>query len=287
MTKSVFRHSGYQFKVERCGSGPNLLIIGSVDYYKKVVPKQLHQYFTCIYLDHRGFAKHSVNQPETRVSLQTISNDIQMICNELGIIDTCLLGHSGHAYMALHFATQTKININQVFLVGAAPSLSESMQAEQLAHWRDFASKGRHELLEKSIAMLKEDIADDPERKFVHICRRLGPMRWADPSFDEAKLWDGVNTNTMLLDHLWGKVFRDINVNQFDSSLDVTVIYGEYDFSIAPISCWSEFSGIFSSLKLITVKGAAHTPMYEQPMEFIKIISEQYQAVASRVTDRL
>ena len=62
----IFERDGYQLKVEQHGIGPKLLIIGSVDYYKRVIPTRLHEHFTCLYLDHRGFAQ-TVNDKQNDI----------------------------------------------------------------------------------------------------------------------------------------------------------------------------------------------------------------------------
>ncbi|OEF93668.1 alpha/beta fold hydrolase [Vibrio splendidus] len=267
----VYRDN-YQLQVERYGTGPHLLIIGSVNYYKKVIPESLHDYFTCVYVDHRGFSKCDASNPVESVSLDTITRDIQVICDSLNLTKTSVLGHSGHAYMAMHFASNTQINIEKLIVVGAAPSLSGDMQEKQFAHWSENASEQRKKLLDISMARLESDIAKQPERKFAHICRRLGPMRWKDASFDELSLWDDVEMNTPLLDTLWGEIFRDIELTQFSSSLDTTVINGELDFSIAPIEVWESIEGAFKSLQLIKLEDVSHTPMLEEPEKFVDTI---------------
>ncbi|MEZ9765861.1 alpha/beta fold hydrolase [Vibrio splendidus] len=267
----VYRDN-YQLQVERYDTGPHLLIIGSVNYYKKVIPESLHDYFTCVYVDHRGFSKCDASNPVESVSLDTITRDIQVICDSLNLTKTSVLGHSGHAYMAMHFASNTQINIEKLIVVGAAPSLSGDMQKKQFAHWSENASEQRKKLLDISMARLESDIAKQPERKFAHICRRLGPMRWKDASFDELSLWDDVEMNTPLLDTLWGEIFRDIELTQFSSSLDTTVINGELDFSIAPIEVWESIEGAFKSLQLIKLEDVSHTPMLEEPEKFVDTI---------------
>ncbi len=97
-------------------------------------------------------------------------------------------------------------------------------------------------------------------------------MRWKDASFDELPLWDDVEMNTPLLDTLWGQIFRDIELTQFSSNLDATVINGELDFSIAPIEVWESIEGAFKSLQLIKLEDVSHTPMLEEPEKFIETI---------------
>jgi proline iminopeptidase len=113
--QTIFKRDGYQLKAEQHGEGPNLLIIGSVDYYKRVIPKALHDYFTCLYLDHRGFAL--TGKGNQIINLDIISDDIEAICESFNIQRASVLGHSGHAYMALHFASSSNIHIEKVMLL--------------------------------------------------------------------------------------------------------------------------------------------------------------------------
>ena len=270
-THTIFERDGYQLHVQKQGRGPNLIIIGSVAYYTKVIPPTLSQHFTCIFVDHRGFAVGSKDK-SFDVDLNILSNDLEYICHQLGISIAHLLGHSGHAFMALHFANNTLLEIKGVFLIGAPPSLSDEMHAAQLNHWEEKASFTRKQVFEKNIAHLESDIAKQPDKKFVHLCRRLGAMRWANPEFDELKLWQDVPTNTDILDTLWGELFRDSKISAYLKGFDVTVINGELDFSIAPLSVWSELSQQYKNLRLIELKGVSHTPMYEAPDEFVSLL---------------
>lgn len=270
--QTIFERDGYQLKVEQHGEGPNLLIIGSVDYYKRVIPKALHDHFTCLYLDHRGFAL--TGKDNQTINLDIISDDIEAICESFNIQKASILGHSGHAYMALHFASFTKIRIEKVMVVGAPPSLSEEMKANQFSHWESHASDERKRLLEQSIEKLEYDINKEPHKKFVHLCNRLSPMRWADPSFNELPLWDQVPTNTALLDTLWGDIFSSIDLTTLPNAnqLEVIVAIGALDFSIAPLSTWLELEVAFKSLELIELEGVSHTPMLESPTSFVELM---------------
>ncbi|MFI3276735.1 hypothetical protein [Vibrio sp.] len=176
--------------------------------------------------------------------------------------------------MALHFASFTKIRIEKVMVVGAPPSLSEEMKANQLSHLESYASDERKRLLEQSIEKLEYDINKEPHKKFVHLCNRLSPMRWADPSFNELPLWDQVHTNTVLLDTLWGDIFSSIYLTTLPKAnqLEVIVAIGALDFSIAPLSTWLEFEVAFKSLELIELEGVSHTPMLESPTSFVELI---------------
>ncbi|PHX04208.1 alpha/beta fold hydrolase [Vibrio splendidus] len=268
----IFKRDGYQLKAEQHGEGPNLLIIGSVDYYKRVIPKALHDYFTCLYLDHRGFAL--TGKGNQIINLDIISDDIEAICESFNIQRASVLGHSGHAYMALHFASSSNIHIEKVMVVGASPSLSKEMKAKQFSHWESHASDERKRLFKQNIGKLEHDINKEPHKKFVHLCNRLSPMRWAVPNFNELPLWEQVHTNTALLDALWGDIFDNIDVTTLPkvNQLEVIVAIGTLDFSVAPLSTWLELWGAFKSLELIELEGVSHTPMLESPVSFVELM---------------
>ncbi|EGA64050.1 alpha/beta fold hydrolase [Vibrio brasiliensis] len=71
-------------------------------------------------------------------------------------------------------------------------------------------------------------------------------------------------------DKLWGEIFSEIDVTQMTSNLELTVMNGDLDFSIAPLEEWTNIESAFRSLKLIELKGVSHTPMLENPQQFCR-----------------
>lgn len=259
--------------IEKC-LGDTLLIIGSADYYHRVMPSTLSEYFHCIFIDHRGFASCSQEVISDDVSLKQITLDIAKICNSYGIKKCWVLGHSGHAYMALDFSATYPELILGTIIVGASPSLSHDMQALQFARWNREADASRKCIFEQNINQLQSDIDTEPERKFVHLCRRLGAMRWFDADFDERPLWEGLITHTPLLDKLWGETFAKLDISAYSSTIKspILIIGGEYDYSIAPLSAWYDISPTFVDVCYQTINNSAHTPMYEQPEAFLNTL---------------
>ncbi|MCG7496420.1 alpha/beta hydrolase [Vibrio sp. Of7-15] len=254
--------------------GDTLLIIGSADYYHRVMPSNLSDHFHCIFVDHRGFAPCSQEVTSEDISLSQVTLDIAKMCDSYGIKKCWVLGHSGHAYMALDFAASYPDLILGIILIGASPNLSNDMQALQFARWNKEASSSRKHTFEQNINQLQSDIDTEPERKFVHLCRRLGAMRWFNAGFDEMPLWEGLITHTPLLDKLWGETFAELDISAYSSSIKspVLIISGEYDYSIAPLNAWYNISPNFVDVRYQVIKNSAHTPMYEQPETFLNAL---------------
>ncbi|KJY93853.1 2-succinyl-6-hydroxy-2,4-cyclohexadiene-1-carboxylate synthase [Vibrio neptunius] len=275
-TASFIQADGFRLKVIEQGQGPTLLIIGSADYYYRIMPNDIYQHFYCVFIDHRGFAHCERPVHLHDVSLEQISKDVERACSQLDIEPCWVMGHSGHAYMALDFAYRFPTRVKGCALIGAAPSLSEEMRTLQMANWQRHACQDRKTAFEKSIALLAGDIQLEPDRKFAHLCRRLGPMRWFNPNFDELPLWQDIPMHTALLDKLWGNDFAHLDISTYTQSIVVPVLAlgGLQDFSIAPLSAWSDIHLPFPNINLVSLPECGHTPMLEQPDDFISILRD-------------
>ena len=261
---------GFRLKIIEQRQGLNLLIIGSADYYQRTMPEMIYNHFRCIFIDHRGFAECNRDVTHDDASLEKISSDTEAILQNLGVETSWVLGHSGHAYMALDFCHRYPNKMLGCAIVGAAPSLSEEMQTLQMEHWQNNASPNRKSVFEKNFPQLEQDIKQEPKRKFANLCYRLGAMRWFDASYDERPLWHEVKMQTQILDILWGEVFSSVEIGQYAQSLQIPILIlgGEHDYSIAPISSWSKIEPSFKNAQIKTIAHCGHTPMLEQPEAF-------------------
>ena len=265
---------GYQLQVKVDGQGTPLLIIGSARYYDRAIPQTLRQHFQCIFIDHRGFASSNHPPKANDISLKIISEDIEYIRQILGINQAMIMGHSGHAYMALDYAKRYPAHITKVVLCGASPNLSPDSHQAAERYWESNADELRKALFETDIGLLGSDIQSDPERKFIHICCRLRARRWADHAYDESWLWQGLTAHSALFDKMWGDVFANIDIEQYTSAIEVPVLIlmGQKDFSIARPSEWLSLSRPFARQTLHIFEQSGHTPPLEEPERFTQIL---------------
>ncbi|MDX5595691.1 alpha/beta hydrolase [Pseudovibrio sp. SPO723] len=273
---NVFRRDGFEFSVKSEGTGPNLLVIGSSAYYDRVFSRSLRSTFRLHLVDHRGFAPSSRPVTLEDAALEVISADIDWLRAELGLEHTFVLGHSGHGYMALDYARRYPGPVQGLVLAGLSPDLGPSHQAEAETRFAAEASEERKAQFGKDIAQLGAMIESDPARKFAHICCALQARRWADPTFDESWLWEGLTMHTPLFDALWGDVFA--NFDMADAAGQITfpvlLVMGKKDFSVAPTRCWEPVSDRFADLTIKELAESGHTPMLEQPAEFDQLLAD-------------
>ena len=120
------------------------------------------------------------------------------------------------------------------------------------------------------LACLADDAAKEPNARFRHLLLRLGARSWNDAAFDARPLWEGVTVNDPVFDHLWGEVFRDIDVRALAARIEAPVLIalGTRDYLIAPPESWEFFLPAFRKVAISMFAQSGHTPPFEEPDAF-------------------
>lgn len=206
--------------------------------------------------------------------MDKILDDIERVRQVLELQDFIILGHSGHAFMALAYAQKYPEAVQKVVLLNSAPTNSQERQQQSTAFFYKTASLKRKRQFEADIAYLESDIQKDPERRFVHMCIRMGAQSFYDYTFDAAYMWENVYTNMPIMDHLWGEEFGKRNLIQSlaDFKKPVFIGLGRYDYLVSPVSLWDSLDDTYRNVKKVIFEHSGHNPMFEEPQLFDKTL---------------
>jgi len=129
---------------------------------------------------------------------------------------------------------------------------------------------------EENLKLLPAEIRAAPERRFITLCLRLGARSWYDYRFDAAPLWQDVQVNMPIIDHLWGNVFRDINISTGLKFFNkpVFLALGYFDFLVAPFYMWHTIRHKFNDFTVRLFAKSGHTPQLEEAQAFDKALTE-------------
>ncbi len=260
------------FELNYCikGQGQPILIVGSSIYYPRLFSQELSQHFQLIFLDHRGFGK-STKRPmkQEDYTLDKIVEDIEQARQILKLDNVIILGHSGHAFMAMAYAITYPQHVHKVILLNTAPTNSQERQQQSISYFETYASAARKKQFEQDIALLEQDLKQDPERRFVHMCIRMGAHSFYDFTFNAASMWQGVDTNMEIIDYLWGVAFAQQNLRQLihEFQKPIFIGLGKYDYLVAPVALWETVDQVPYVTKVIFEK-SGHNPMFEEPSYF-------------------
>lgn len=253
------------------GQGQSVVILGSVIYYQRVFSQKLRQHCQLIFLDHRGFAQGAV-QDIAQITLDTLVDDIEYMRQELGLQKFVIVGHSGHAYLALAYAKKYSQHVSQIVMIAVGPDQSQKSHYLAEQYFESIVCPERKAVLEQNLVELPHDLEKYPEKRFVSFCLRLGAKSWYDMHFDAIPLWKDVYVNMPIIDHVWGKLFAEIDTKKQLDGLNIPILLmlGVFDYLVAPFYSWYPLIVEFPMITALLFDKSSHCPQFEQQTLFDK-----------------
>ena len=255
------------------GEGTPILVIGSSKYYPRLFSKRLLSIYQFIFLDHKGFAKlldEEGKLEQADFTLESIVEDIEKVRAKLELERCILVGHSGHAFMAMEYAKKYPEHVTKLALLNTAPSNSEERQGESINYFHQTASPERKKAFESDLSQLEGDFTKEPAKRFVHLNIRMRAQSFYDFNFDPVYLWQDVQTNMEVIDYLWGEAFARVNLIDSIKELGIPIFLGlgQYDYLVSPVSLWDVIDDRYPHVRKVIFPYSGHNPMFEEPELF-------------------
>ncbi|TGK92718.1 alpha/beta hydrolase [Leptospira brenneri] len=272
-TYQTIERDGFSLQVARNQvGGPPLFWIGSALYYPRVIPREIAEKFQITVIDQRGFAKRTNSQKETKEDyrLEKLLDDFAFVQKNLFLPSCPVIGHSGHGYMALAYAKKFPDLVSKLCMVSTGPSHGSPLLEAEVYFQKEASEFRKLAHIENQIQFQK-NLENSPLDFFIHYCVSLEAKGFYQVPFPSRKFWEGIHTNKLAFDYLFGEVFRDIAVSDYlkDISLPVWICMGKEDFQVAPHYTWEPIVKNFSQVKMTVIHEASHLPFLERPDVFL------------------
>jgi pimeloyl-ACP methyl ester carboxylesterase len=260
---------GFKLKYRIEGTGRPAFVIGSSLYDSRLLSQNLRKHLRLIVMDIRVFAhspKHLNNLDSWTVD--TILDDIEFLRAELELESMIVIGHSGNSFLALEYAKKYPQHVTAVAMIAISPDLGPKNQQAAREYWQQTASAERKAALQQNLEQWPDVALQKlpPEKRFIVDYFRKTPLIWYDFHFDPSFLWENVYFNQEVFTHIWGKLFRNIdlskNLDTFNKPVFLAV--GRFDFLVAPLSSWDSLRPKFKDLTVCLFERSGHTPQYEE-----------------------
>jgi proline iminopeptidase len=261
-----------RYRIE--GSGIPTLVIGNSIYYPRVFSQHLRSQLRFIFLDHRGFAPRVDNVDTSAYALDTLTDDMERARKTLNLGRIAVIGHSGHAFMALEYAKKYPQNVSHVIMISIGPDMSAATSAATAQRWRDSASSERKAVMAENRQRIPDSLLArlSPSERYIRRNVRDAPRSWYNPRFDPSLIWEGSNVNTDVMNHVWGRLFPRLEITRGLDRLDAPVFLalGRYDFLVPPPSVWDGMRSKFKDITVCVFEKSGHTPPCEEASLFDK-----------------
>ncbi|HSW70486.1 MAG TPA: alpha/beta hydrolase [Gammaproteobacteria bacterium] len=204
----TIEHEGFELGYCIDGTGIPTLVIGSAIYYPRTFSKNLRSHLRMVFMDHRGFAKSLKPFDKSAFELDKLVDDIEALRQNLGLTQIAIMGHSGHAFMALEYAKKYPACVSHVLIIASSPNASPNTFYAADRYFNESVCPERKTLYESSMKRLQSDIKSSPEKRFILYSLRSGPRIWYDAKYDAAHLWQEVKVIPEMFDYVWGELFK-------------------------------------------------------------------------------
>jgi len=273
MTQEIntIERDGFRLSYRLEGAGLPAIIIGSSVYYPPTFSRDLYKEIQMIYLDHRGFGRATKHFDKSSFELDVLIDDIEATRKNLGLEKIVIIGHSGHAFMALEYAKKYPNHVSHVVLIATSPNASTDTFAAADRYFTESVCPERKALYEKNMQFLQSDIEKNPDKRFIFYSLRSGPRIWYDYQYDAAPLWQDVTVIPEMFDYVWGHLFKNIDITKGLENLNIPVLLmlGRYDYWNPP-HLWEPLRSRFKNLTIRIFEKSGHTPQLEEPEFFNK-----------------
>jgi len=251
------------------GAGHPAIVIGSLRYYQRVFSQHLRNHLRLVFMDHRGFAPSPGPVDTSEFELEKLVEDVERLRRQLGLGRVVVIGHSGHAYMALEYAKKYPECTSHVVMIGIAPNLSQASKELANQNYQVLADQDRFAAEQQNRRTVSDEQLEalPPDQAFIRRYIRNAAPIWYDPRFDSTPLWEGVTINMDMFGYVWGTLFAEIDITRGLEHLNCPVFLalGRYDFIVAPPSSWDEVKAKFKNLTIRIFERSGHTPQFEEP----------------------
>ncbi len=184
------------YSVEGTGI-PCVVFTGGENIGLKIYSKNLKKHIKFIHADPNNVTKENVQS----MTLDSILDDIEKVRKTLGVEKIAVMGHSMFSIIPPEYALKYPENTSHAISTGGVPSFSDKSTQASNEYWEKEASEERKEIRRRNNEALTKEIMSklSPSEAFIKQYVADTPLRFYDPEFDMADLWDGVPDLTGVL----------------------------------------------------------------------------------------
>jgi proline iminopeptidase len=257
--------TGAELHTRARGRGPACVVLNvqGTAPYERQLPAALDEHMTMVFVDLRGSGQSTGEVADLTFDLLT--EDLEAVRAALGVSRVALFGHSILGAVAIECGRRRPESVSHVIAAGAPPSGNMAqIGARAAAYFEEDASDERKQILRDNLARL-------PPGTPARAAFAQPPMRFSDPRFDDASLYEGAITRPAVLAHVMGTLLAGWTVSA--SAVPTLLAHGRHDY-VVPWILWEPLLPTLPRATLRLFERSGHQPFVEEPDRFTAVVAE-------------
>ena len=251
------------------GDGPPVVVVhggpGIVDH-SYLLPEldRLADVCRLVYYDQRGHGRSRGDPRPDEITVDRFLEDLELVCDALGLDSVTLLGHSWGTYLVMRFAIQRPGRVHRVVLMNTVPP--SSVDQERYLAYRGALTAP----LADTLTALRSSPAfaeGDPDLAADHLrlLMSVGIKRPADVERLNLRFTrENVLRGRMIFQRLDEEAFAgpfDLLPSLAGVTVPALVLHGDHDF--VPLSAAERVAGALPDARLVVIPDCGHCAYLE------------------------
>lgn len=268
---------GAEIHYSTVGAGAPCLVltaIGTKPYVRMIAPA-LSTRYKVVCVDLRGGGRSTGNAAD--LTFDVLAADLEAVRKDLGAAQVSVLGHSVLGILAIEYGRRCPDAVSNVIAVGTPPSWDlRQLVSEGARFFEADASPERKRVLQENLALLPPDAT--PGQSML----AQTPMRFFDPRFDAAPVFEGSEFRPELLTHVMGTLVKgwDIRSSAGAGRPPLLIAHGRYDYTV-PYGLWDGVAEILPRTTMRVFERSGHQPFLEEPETFGAAVADWVASVGN------
>ncbi len=179
-------------------------------------PDELYKEFEIVFGNIRAFVPPPEGFDAATLTCDTFAEDIEALRQASGLVRPIVVGHSIGGTIVLEYARRYPDSVLGVAAIGAFPVGTKKQMPRVWEFFDQDADAERRKAHERNLATRRVPAAITTGRDFADLYIAQGALYWYDPTFDASPLWDGVEPQAEIINHIYGTLFAEYDLQPLD-----------------------------------------------------------------------
>ena len=249
------------------GEGFPCLVCADGELQKGCISDNLKEHFQFVFIEQRHSTYYEDPKDYSKITMDTIVDDIERLRTKLGFDKVYVLGHSLVGLIALEYARKYPKNTKGVIMINTPPHFNMNYMKTINKYWSENASEERKRILLnnlKNLEMLNKDSISKDKWNYLSY-KASAPKYYYDSLYDDAPYF---RLNEEGWNHFYS-IMREYDIERTRIETPVFLSLAKFDFMV-PEFMWSDNLNKLPTLNIYTFDTSGHFPHVEEQELFDK-----------------
>jgi len=249
------------------GEGIPCFVCADGELQQGCISDNLKKHFQFVFIEQRHSTYYGEPKDYSKIALDTIVDDIDLLRTKLGFDKVYVLGHSIVGLIALEYARKYPETTKGVIMINTPPHFNMNYWKINNKYWNENASEERKKILLNNLnklEMLNKDTISKVKLAYLSF-KAYAPKYYYDSLYNDTPYF---RTNEEGWDHFLS-IMSEYDIERYRIETPVFLSLSKFDFMVPEIM-WRDYINKLPTLTICNFEKSGHYPHIEEQELFDK-----------------